>query len=166
MANEPPEASEEEDDWSDLAWQHDARLARATVDWLKRELVMDAWLFLDQDHDSPAWQLLRITVDGLVYFAPEPPGFSEPTDNCYDPTPVTGLWMDGFDPCEPPPSAFPATPPGCTTWRTFIHDWNRCIYVCGRSMTMEGIGTPTPGDAHPETQKRRRPVRNAGVVGR
>ncbi len=73
-----------------LPWGlHDAYLERLELDWLRKVLVMDVRLMMNDRQDMD--QRAQIKVTGLVYCIIEPP-IIDPTKG-YEAMPEGGLWI-------------------------------------------------------------------------
>jgi len=123
------------DDLSEtLPWGlHDAHLERLTIDWMRRELVLDLRLMITERQDKD--QRARLTITGLVYCSIEPPIIHP--EKGYQATPATGLRIDAEAGASSDATGLPQVPEGCFLHHLLVLDWNcRPIHICGESVAL------------------------------
>jgi len=125
-----------------LPWGlHDAYLEGIILDWLGARLELKLRLMMSEHQDMD--QRACVTVTGLVYCAIDPPEIDPKRG--YVAIPEHGLWIDtgagavttGAE------SRLPETPAGCFLQWIFVHDWNRCIHICGKDASLSWL-EPVP----------------------
>lgn len=120
-----------------LPWGlHDAYLERLELDWLRKVLVMDVRLMMNDRQDMD--QRAQIKVTGLVYCTIEPP-IIDPTKG-YEAMPEGGLWIVSEEGASNKATNLPETPDGCFMHHLLVSNWNfRAINICGKDASLSWI---------------------------
>jgi hypothetical protein len=133
-----------------LPWGlHDAYIENLAIDWLSQTLTLTARLAMSEHQDLD--QRARITVEGLVFCAIDPPEI-DPAHG-YDPLTPEGLWINFGSGAANAESAkrLPQVPAGTFLNWMFVHSWNRFIHICGASAKLEWLEV-APVPARTETR--------------
>ena len=132
-----------------LPWGlHDAHIESVDIDWPGARVTITLRVAFGEHQEED--RRAKITVDGLVFCAIEPPVI-DPSKG-YEPVPKAGLRIDVGEGAVPrSKSALPSIPTSCFLAYFFVQDWNSFIHVSARDARLEWL-EPQPVPSRSRTR--------------
>src|SRR5262249_9565195 len=97
-------------------------------DWATAQATIDVRVAMTESQDKD--QLARIRIEGLIFFAVDPPEIDE--ERGYRPVSPLGFRIDAGPGFGSEAAIVRGVPADCFVHWFFVQEWNRFMHVCGR----------------------------------